>query len=205
MSGCADDSVPVALKIVVSGGLGVGKSAFVGAVSEIEPLGTEAPLTQVPVDIGPVDIGPADGAEHRATTTVALDFGRITFGPAITLYLFGTPGQSRFRFLWDDLVDGALGTVVLADPRRIEECAWAVDYVEARGAPYVLAVNRFDGAERTGPEEVRSALGLGAEVPVLECDARSADSVREVLGALMTRVIGVGGGDGPGRRPVAVR
>ncbi|WP_432032325.1 GTP-binding protein [Streptomyces antibioticus] len=199
MSGCADDSVPVALKIVVSGGLGVGKSAFVGAVSEIEPLGTEAPLTQVPVDIGP-----ADGAEHRATTTVALDFGRITFGPAITLYLFGTPGQSRFRFLWDDLVDGALGTVVLADPRRIGECSWAVDYVEARGAPYVLAVNRFDGAERTGPEEVRSALGLGAEVPVLECDARSADSVREVLGALMTRVIGVGG-DGPGRRPVAVR
>ncbi|MFH8287108.1 GTP-binding protein [Streptomyces antibioticus] len=199
MSGCADDTVPVALKIVVSGGLGVGKSAFVGAVSEIEPLGTEAPLTQVPVDIGP-----SDAAGQRATTTVALDFGRITFGPAITLYLFGTPGQSRFRFLWDDLVDGALGTVVLADPRRIEECSWAVDYVEARGAPYVLAVNRFDGTERTGPDEVRSALGLGAEVPVLECDARSADSVREVLGALMTRVIGVGGDD-PGRRPVAVR
>ncbi|MEU3276457.1 GTP-binding protein [Streptomyces antibioticus] len=203
MSGCADDSVPVALKIVVSGGLGVGKSAFVGAVSEIEPLGTEAPLTQVPVDIGPAGIGPVDGAGHRATTTVALDFGRITFGPAITLYLFGTPGQSRFRFLWDDLVDGALGTVVLADPRRIEECSWAVDYVEACGAPYVLAVNRFDGAERTGPEEVRSALGLGTEVPVLECDARRPDSVREVLGALMTRVIGVG--DDPGRRPVAVR
>ncbi|MEV0906371.1 GTP-binding protein [Streptomyces hokutonensis] len=186
MSGRSDKIVPLAVKIVVSGGLGVGKTSFIGAISEIEPLDTEAAMTQVSVGVDSLV-----GVEAKTTTTVALDFGRITLDPTMTLYLFGTPGQDRFSFLWDDLVEGALGTVVLVDTRRIEDCFPAVDYFESQGAPFVLAVNRFDGADRFEVEEVREALGLSVDVPVLECDARNRDSVRDVLGALMDRVIGV--------------
>ncbi|MCX5058188.1 ATP/GTP-binding protein [Streptomyces sp. NBC_00201] len=188
MSGRSDRIVPLAVKVVVSGGLGVGKTTFIGAISEIEPLDTEAAITQVSVGVDSLE-----GVESKTTTTVALDFGRITLDPTIALYLFGTPGQGRFSFMWEELAEGALGTVVLADTRRIEDCFPAVDYFEARGVPFVLAVNLFDGAERIELDEVREVLGLHEDVPVLECDARERSSVRDVLGALMDRVLGVRG------------
>ncbi|MFI9261311.1 GTP-binding protein [Streptomyces sioyaensis] len=184
MSGRSDKAAPLAVKIVISGGLGVGKTTFIGAISEIEPLDTEAAITQVSVGVDSLA-----GVENKTTTTVALDFGRITLDPTIVLYLFGTPGQDRFSFLWDDLVEGALGSIVLVDTRRIEDSFPALDYFEERGTPFVLAVNRFDGARHFALEEVREALGIDGGVPVLACDARGRPSVREVLAALMDEVV----------------
>ncbi|MDT0437590.1 MULTISPECIES: ATP/GTP-binding protein [Streptomyces] len=199
MSGCSDRIVPLAVKIVVSGGLGVGKTTFIRAISEIEPLSTEAAMTEASLGVDSLD-----GVESKTTTTVALDFGRITLDPSIALYLFGTPGQARFAFLWDDLMAGALGTVVLADTRRIGESSFAVDHFESRGLPFVLAVNRFDGAERHSTGQVRDALRLSDSVPVLECDARDRGSVRDVLGTLMDRVIGARADSGPDSRTAAL-
>ncbi|MBR8744590.1 ATP/GTP-binding protein [Nocardiopsis sp. MG754419] len=183
------EAIPQAVKIIVAGGFGAGKTTLVGAVSEITPLSTEEVMTEAGYGIDDLS-----GVESKTTTTVALDFGRITINPDIVLYLFGTPGQDRFWFMWDELAEGALGAVVLADTRRLHTCFHAVDYFERRGVPFVVAVNRFEGSTSYGVEEVREALDIAPHVPVLMADARDRPSAKEVLVRLVTHVI-------DGRRP----
>jgi signal recognition particle receptor subunit beta len=168
-------SVPVAMKIVVAGGFAVGKTTFVGSISEIEPLRTEAEMTVESVGID------TPGPEGKSGTTVAMDFGRITIGADMVLYLFGTPGQDRFWFLWDELVRGAVGGIVLVDTRRVADCFAAVDYFETLGIPFIVAVNLFEGAATHHPREVREALSIPANVPVVLCDARRKSHVQETL------------------------
>jgi uncharacterized protein len=178
------DQMPTAIKILIAGGFGVGKTTMVGAVSEIRTLNTEAPLTAESIGVDDTI-----GVEHKTTTTVAMDFGRITLHDDLVLYLFGTPGQRRFWFMWDELAMGAVGAVVLADTRRLTACFPSVDYFEQRRIPFVVAVNCFDGARRHDPNHVRTALDLDPAVPVVLCDARRRDSAKAVLITLVERAL----------------
>jgi signal recognition particle receptor subunit beta len=168
------------VKIVVAGGFGAGKTTFVGSVSEIVPLTTEAVMTEAGADVD--DLA---GLPNKTTTTVAMDFGRVSLDSDLILYLFGTPGQFRFWFMWDDLVRGAIGAIVLVDTRRLADCFPAIDYFEQRGLPYVVGINRFNGELHHALEDVREALQVPNWVPIITCDARARESTKAALIAVV--------------------
>jgi signal recognition particle receptor subunit beta len=176
----------LSVKIVIAGGFGVGKTTFVGAVSEIEPLRTEALMTEASTPVDDLTMLP-----DKTTTTVAMDFGRITLAEDLVLYLFGTPGQNRFWFMWDDICRGAIGAVVLVDSRRLADCFGAVDYVEQRGMPFIVALNAFDGIQRHDIDDVREALQLEPDVPFVVTDARDRESVKNVLVSLVEHAMAI--------------
>ncbi|MFC4019400.1 ATP/GTP-binding protein [Micromonospora sp. GCM10011542] len=175
--------IPLALKILIAGGFGAGKTTLVSALSEVRPLQTEEVLTDAGIDTDDVS-----GVEGKSTTTVAMDFGRITINEDLLVYLFGTPGQDRFWFLWDELAFGALGAVVLADTRRLADSFPSIDYFEQRGIPFVVAVNCFDDSRRFSLDTVRRALDLDPDVPMVLCDARDRQSGKLVLISLVEHV-----------------
>lgn len=176
--------LPTSVKIVVAGGFGVGKTTLIGSISEIDPITTEALMTDAAAHVDD-----ATGVDAKTTTTVALDFGRITLDESIVLYLFGTPGQDRFAFLWDDLAEGALGAIVLVDTRRIDQCHPALEYFERRQTPFIVAVNPFGGVLDYDLDEVGEALDLPPHVPIIACDARNRAAVKGALIALLDHLL----------------
>ncbi|GAB3716967.1 ATP/GTP-binding protein [Nocardiopsis nanhaiensis] len=184
MASSAGSAVPDTLKIVVAGGFGAGKTTLVSALSEVEALHTEEVMTSESVGVDDLE-----GVESKATTTVALDFGRVTLDEHTVVYLFGTPGQRRFSFMWEELAQGALGAVVLADTRRLADSFDAIDFFESRRVPFVVAVNCFDGQRTHRAEDVRVALDVAEGVPLLLCDARERESVKEVVVELVSLVL----------------
>jgi signal recognition particle receptor subunit beta len=175
----------LAVKVLVAGGFGAGKTALVNSVSEIQALRTEESLTSQGVGVDDTS-----GVEQKSTTTVAMDFGRITLSDGLILYVFGTPGQKRFWFMWDELALGSIGAVVVADTRRLADCFASIDFLERRGMPFVVGLNRFDGAPEPDIEAIRIALDLESRVPVINCDARQKESVKQVLITLVEHILG---------------
>jgi len=180
----SDPNASLAVKILIAGGFGVGKTTFVGAVSDIRPLRTEERLTERSIGIDDTAF-----VEQKTTTTVAMDFGRASLRTGLSLYLFGTPGQDRFWFMWDELAQGALGAIVLVDTRRLGDCFASIDYFERRGLPFIIAVNCFDGAARFDPKDVRIALDLEGDVPIVLCDVRQKESAKQALITLVEHVM----------------
>jgi hypothetical protein len=176
------ESPPLPVKIIIAGGFGVGKTTFVSSISEITPLTTEAPMTAA-------GVGVDEALPGKTTTTVAMDFGRITLGKDLILYLFGTPGQERFQFMWDDLVRGAIGAVVLVDTSRLADCFAAVDYFERLGVPFVVGINTFHGLIKHRIADVRDALAVPEGVPMFYCDARERLSTKQTLMELVQHAL----------------